>query len=223
MLRMIHAGLVLAAITMAQTQGPGITGAWRFNPELSTPVPSPGGGDRPRGRGPGGGPPGGGRPGSGGMGVPGMGRGPSEEDMRRARVIVQRLTEPPALLVIVHDGPKVIVTDGDGRSVTYIGDGRKEERVTGDGEFPSRARFEGEALVVEEDFGGGVKLTTRVAPIVSEERQRLEITLKATGLPKPPRPPGGRDPEQAECAPRAPLDSATRVYERAGAVGLGRL
>jgi hypothetical protein len=77
--------------------------------------------------------------------------------------------------------------------------------------------------VVEEDFGGGVKLTTRVAPIVSEERQRLEVTLKATGLPKPPLPPGGRDPEQPEGAPRGPLDSATRVYERAGGGELGRL
>lgn len=216
MLRLTMTGLLLAGLTLATSQDTGIAGAWRLNPELGTPLPPGGSGERPRGRGPGGGPPGGGRAGGGGMGIPGMGRGPSEEDLRRMRVIGRRLTEPPASLVIVRDGTRVIVTDGDGRSVTYIADGRKEARVTGDGEFTSRARFEGDALIVDEDFGGGVKLTTRVAPTLSEERQRLEVTLKAAGLPKPPRPPGGsRDADAAEDgAPRGPRDNATRIYER---------
>lgn len=126
--------------------------------------------------------------------------GPSEDDMRRLRVIMRRVTEPPASLVIVRDAAKVIVTDGDGRTVSYIADGRKEDRLTGDGEFTSRAKFEGQVLVVQEDFGGGVKLTTRLAPIESENRPRLEVTLKAEGLP-------GR-------APGGPANGTTRVYER---------
>lgn len=148
-------------------------------------------------------------------GMPGMGKGPSQEDMRRMGVVQRRVTEPPASLVIVRDGARVIVTDGDGRSVAYQTDGRKEDRVTGDGEFSSRARWEGEVLVVEEDFGGGVKLTTRAAPIVSENRERLEMTLKVDGLPKPPSR-GGRPPEDEDGRPRrGPIDQVVRVYERA--------
>ena len=146
-------------------------------------------------------------------GMPGMGRGgPSEDEMRRMRVIMRRMTEPPASLVIVRDGLKVIVTDGEGRTMSYMTDGRKEERLTGDGEFTSRAKVEGEVLVIDEDFGGGVKLNTRVTPIVSENRQRLEVKLKAVGLPKRP---GGGDPDAPEGgAGRGPLDSVMRVYER---------
>jgi hypothetical protein len=135
--------------------------------------------------------------------------------MRRMRVIMDRLTQPPAALTIVREAAKVTVTDGDGRTVTYTTDGRKEERVTGDGEFVSRSHFEGDTLVIEEDFGGGVKLTTRAVPVLSGDHEQLEVTLKATGLPKEPGPPGGgrRPPDEGGPA-RGPLDAATRVYER---------
>lgn len=146
-------------------------------------------------------------------GMPGMGRGgPSEDEMRRMRVIMRRVTEPPASLVIVRDGLKVVLTDGDGHTVTYLTDGRKEDRLTGDGEFTSRAKFEGDVLVIDEDFGGGVKLNTRVAPIVSENRERLEVKLKAAGLPKRP---GGGGPDAPDGGTgRGPIDSVMRVYER---------
>lgn len=211
----VVAGWVTAA-GLAHAQEHGITGAWRYNPELSTPLPpAPPEGQRPRSGGPGGGrPPGGGGGGRGG-GMPGMGKGPSQDDMRRMGVVRRRMTEPPSSLVIVRDDAKVIVTDGDGRSVVYQTDGRKEERVTGDGEFSSRARLEGEVLVVEEDFGGGVKLTTRATPVWSENRERLEVTVTAAGLPKPPDR-GGRPPEDQEGRPRrGPIDHVVRVYERA--------
>ena len=201
----------MVAPLAARVQTHSIVGAWRYNPELSTPVPPrPGDGERRRG---GGRPPGGG--GRGG-GIPGMGRGggPSEEDMRRMQVIVRRVTEPPASLVVVRDGAKVIFTDGDGRTVSYKTDGKKEDRVTGDGEFSSKAKFEGEVLVVEEDFGGGIKLTTRVAPIVSENRERIEVMLKAAGLPKRPGGGGGRPPDGGNGGVRPQLESVTRVYER---------
>lgn len=223
MRRLLTACCVLALSTVHAQDG-GIVGAWRLIPELSTPAPRPPGqGERPRERGPGGGrPPGGGHGGrGGGMGMPGMpgGGGPSEKDMHRLRVIMDRLTQPPASLTIVRDGAKVVVTDADGRSASYTTDGRKEERLTGDGEFVSRSRFEGDTLVIEEDFGGGVKLTTRATPVLSGDHRQLEVTLKAAGLPKRPGPPGGgRPPEAGEegRGPRGPIDSATRVYERIG-------
>lgn len=204
----------LAAPVGAQNENGGIAGGWRYNPELSTPLPPvPPGGERQRG-GPGGGrPPGGGGGGRGG-GMPGMGRGgPSDDEMRRLRVIRWRVTEPPASLVIVRDGLKVIVTDGDGRTVAYLADGRKEDRLTGDGEFSSRAKFEGAVLVIDEDFGGGVKLTTRVAPMVSENRRRLEVKLTAAGLPKRPGRGGDTDARDGG-AGRGLLKSVTRVYEQ---------
>ena len=141
--------------------------------------------------------------------IPGMGRGPSESDMRRLHVIQRRLYETPQTLLIVRDGARVTFTDGEGRTLTLNADGKKQQRVTGDGEFESRAHFEGEVLVLEEDFGGGVKLLTRFAPIVSEEQPRLEVTMKASGGPKPPDRPQ-RDGE----ASRGPADSVTRVYDR---------
>ena len=149
--------------------------------------------------------------------MPGMGGGPSEKDMRRMRVIADRISQPHASLTIVRDGPKVIVTDGDGRSVTYTTDNRKEERLTGDGEFVSRAHFEANTLVIEEDFGGGVKLTTRATPVLTGDHEQFEVKLQAAGLPKPPRPPGGGqhpDDRVESRAPRVAMDSTTRIYER---------
>ena len=142
------------------------------------------------------------------------GGGPSEADMRRMRVIRDRLSQPPASLTIVREGARVTVTGADGRSVTYTTDGRKEERLTGDGEFVSRSRFEGDMLVIDEDFGDGVKLTTRATPVLSGDHEQLEVTLKATGLPKPP---GGQRPDPNAWeggTQRGPIDSATRIYER---------
>jgi hypothetical protein len=212
--------VLLAVPSLAEERS--IVGAWRLEPELSTPVPRPPA-DGERGRGSGGGYHGGGGrgggrpPGGGGKGMPGMGGGPSEKDMRRVRVIMDRLTQPSALLTIVREATKVTVSDGDGRTATYITDGRKEERVTGDGEFVSRSHFEGNTLVIEEDFGGGVKLTTRVTPVLSGDHEQLEVTLQAAGLPKQPGPPGGSRRPADESDPgawRGPTDTAIRIYER---------
>jgi hypothetical protein len=195
----------------------GIAGVWRLAPELSTPAPRASSeNERPRER-----PSSGGHSGGHGgiVGMPGLpgGGGPSEKDMHRMRVIIDRLTDPPASLTIVRDGAKVIVKGDDGRSVSYTTDGRKEERLSGDGEFVSRAHFEGGTLVIAEDFGGGVKLTTHVAAVLSGDHRQLEVRLQATGLPKRPGPAGSRRPEDEGApgrAPRGPLDSATHIYER---------
>lgn len=212
MFRLLTAALFLIGASSVTAQDTGILGAWRLNPELGSPAAPPrqDDGRPPGGRGagrPGGGGGFGGGFGGGGRGgpMPGAGRGPSEDDLRRMRVIGRRLADAPRSLVIVRDGERVTLTDGDGRSTTLTAHGKKEERLTGDGEFTSKTRFEGAALVVEEDFGGGVKLTTRYAPVVSEERERLEVTLQASGLrPTPSR----RDGSQG------PMDGVTRIYER---------
>ncbi|HTM33663.1 MAG TPA: hypothetical protein VL263_20260 [Vicinamibacterales bacterium] len=221
MRRLLAVGWLLLAVSL-HGQERSIVGAWRLEPELSTPVPKPPAeGERQHGRGPGGGGGGGygggghrgGRSG-GGMGMPGSG-GPNDKDVHRMRVIMDRLTQPPASLTIVRDASKVIVTDNDGRSVTYTTDGRKEDRLTGDGEFVSRSHFEGDTLVIEEDFGGGVKLTTHAAPVLSGDHEQLEVTLQAAGLPKHQGPPGGGRPPQGESGQhRGPLDSAIRIYEK---------
>jgi hypothetical protein len=211
MVRSLVATLMLAPILAVLTaQDSGIAGAWRLNPELSTPLPPlrEGADGRPRGPGYSGGPGGGSAGGLGSM-IPGMGRGPSESDMRRMQVIQRRLFETPQTLLIMRDNVRVTFTDGEGRTLTLIADGKKQQRVTGDGEFESRAHFEGEVLVLEEDFGGGVKLLTRFAHNVSEELSRLEVTIKASGGPKPP-----PRPERDGEALRGPIDGVTRVYER---------
>jgi len=148
--------------------------------------------------------------GRGGMG-PGMAGGPSEDDMRRMRVIGRRLAEAPERLVIVRNGDRVTLTDEDGRSTTYAANNKKEERVTGDGEFTSKSHFEDQVLVVEEDFGGGVKLTTRYAPVTSEGRERLEVTLEPSGLRRGPR------MRERDDAGNGPGRGVTRVYERQAA------
>jgi hypothetical protein len=67
--------------------------------------------------------------------------------------------------------------------MTLKADGKKQERVTGDGEFTSKTRFDGTKLVIEDDFGGP-KLTTTYTPILEGgEILRLQVTLKPDNLP----------------------------------------
>jgi hypothetical protein len=204
MVRSLATALVLVtSLAVLSAQDTGIVGTWRLNTGLSTPLPPP-----PRV------PASSGRPGaqsSGGLSsmIPGMGRGPSDSDLRRMQVIQRRLFETPQTLTIVRDSARITFTDGEGRTLTLLADGKKQQRVTGDGEFESRAHFEGEVLVLEEDFGGGVKLLTRFAPIASDEEPRLEVTMKASGGPKPPT----RTERDGEGS-RGPTDGATRVYDR---------
>ena len=185
--------LSVAALSFpAIPQGAELTviGAWTLNRDLTT-MPDgdarkPPDGGRRGGSGGGGG--GGGRGGRGG-GFGGGGRGglgggnaPNEEATHRVEVIRRRFTEMPLRLVITRNGDNVIIVDEIGRSQTLKADGKKQERVTGDGEFTSKTRFDGARLVVEEDFGGP-KLTTTYTPILEGEIPRLEVTLKTDNMP----------------------------------------
>ena len=135
---------------------PDVTGAWALNHELSTLLPErpPGGGPDGVGRA-GGPPPGGGMRGRGGFGgLGGHGGGPSDKVMHTMTVVRRRLTDAPERLVITRSADSVTITDGDGRRTTLRTDGKKQDRLTGDGEFKSKTHFEGPRLIVEDDFDG---------------------------------------------------------------------
>ena len=194
---LISSVLVTAPLPAADVA---VTGAWKLNLEL-TPMPSQGAaerrpeGDRPGGMGGrGGGGGGGGRGGAGGRGGGaggfggrgGMGGGadrPGEEEMRKVTVVRRRLSEVPERLIISRNGHSVTITDGFGRSYQLNADGKKQQRVTGDGEFKSKARFEGARLIVEEDFDGPKLATTYTPLLEGGEIRRLEVKLKIEGLP----------------------------------------
>lgn len=178
-----------ADLTVAELS---VIGAWTLNRDLTTMPdgdarrPADGGGRRGGpggGVGRGGGGRGGGFGGIGGRGGFGGGNGPNEDEMHKVEVIRRRFTEMPLRLVITRTGDTVNIVDEIGRSQTLKADGKKQERVTGDGEFTSKTRFDGAKLVVEEDFGGP-KLTTTYTPMLEGgEIPRLEVTLKTDNMP----------------------------------------
>lgn len=193
---------VIALSSPALPQGAelSVIGAWTLNRDLTT-MPD-GQARKPSDGGPRGGQGGGGRGGSGGGGGRGgrgggpggariggidgrgfSGRAPNEDEMHKVEVIRRRFTEMPLRLVITRSGDNVNIVDEIGRSQILKADGKKQERVTGDGEFTSKTRFDGAKLVVEEDFGGP-KLTTTYTPILEGgEMPRLEITLTTDNMP----------------------------------------
>ena len=205
-----------------------VTGAWKLNRELTT-LPSQGTderrpeGGRPGGMGGrGGGGGGGGRGGAGGRGGGGFGgRGgiggggdrPGEEEMRKVAVVRRRLSEVPERLIISRDGHSVTITDGFGRRYQMNADGKKQQRVTGDGEFKSKTRFEGARLIVEEDFDGPKLVTTYTPLLEGGDIRRLEVKLKVEGLPG-----AGRDrlaarSGQAGAGGRGGPPEVTRIYD----------
>ena len=159
-----------------------VAGAWKLNRELSS-LPPAGQEGRPPGGRPSGGGGRGGRGGFGGFG--GLGGGgtgqPNEDEMHKREVVRRRLFEFPERLIIVRDGHTVSISDGYGRHLSFTADGKKQQQVTGDGEFKTKTHFEGANLVIEEDFGGP-KVTTTYTPVLdSGEILRLEVTLKIDG------------------------------------------
>lgn len=160
-----------------------VAGAWTINRHLTQmPLenerPVPEGGRRATSAGGGGG-----RGGRGGFpSFPG-GWDTKEEEQRKTEVIRRRLTEIPDRLIISTTAKEVTITDGLGRSYSLKTDGKKQERVTGDGEFTSKTRFEGASLVVLDDFGGPQVITTYTPTLEGGEIIRLTVTLKADRLP----------------------------------------
>ncbi|MEO8677515.1 MAG: hypothetical protein ABI665_00620 [Vicinamibacterales bacterium] len=173
----ITIGLLVTATPIRGAAALEVAGAWTLNRDL-TAMPEPG-----TERGPGRRPErGGGRMGGrGGFGGFGGGNGPNEADLHKTEVVRRRMTEIPDRLIIVRDGTTVSITDGNGRHLSFKADGKKQQQVTGDGEFKTKTIFEGANLVIEEDFGGP-KVTTTYTPVLDGgEIRRLEVTLKVEG------------------------------------------
>ena len=198
----IALAVVLSPVRAAELT---VVGAWTLNKELT---PMPDGNRRPPAGGRGGG-----RQGSGGRGGFAGRGGPSDADMHRMQAIRDRLTEIPDRLIITRTPTMVTITDGFGRTWALNSDGKKQERVTGEGEFTSKTHFEGAKLVVEDDFKGPTVITTFEPTLESGEVARLVVTVKTENLPGGGRggPPEGRGgPEGGE---RRGPPEVKRVYD----------
>jgi hypothetical protein len=185
-----------------------VQGEWTLNRDLTPAMPKrnddvkrPEGQRRPGGRG---GPPAGGGGFGGGFGDdPGGGRrGPSEKEIRKLEAVRRRIDEAPLRLVISVEGTRVQLVDELGRTTNLVADGKKQERLTGDGEFKSITRLEGARLVVEEDFGGP-RVTTTYERLAGDGESRLQVTLQIDGTPE------GRGDRGHQSA-KVPI---TRVYD----------
>jgi hypothetical protein len=160
-----------------------IAGAWTLNRELTT-LPDRGERQQPQERG--GGQRRGGRGGSvggrGGMGGFG-GAAPSDADVHRLEAVRARLTEIADHLIITKSPTSVTIADGFGRTATLKTDGKKQPRLTGEGEFNSKTHFDGAKLIVEDDFDGP-RVTTTYQPILDGgEINRLVVTITLENMP----------------------------------------
>ncbi|MFA5908825.1 MAG: hypothetical protein WC815_08620 [Vicinamibacterales bacterium] len=122
--------------------------------------------------------------------------------MRKFEAIRRRIEEVPQRLVISIDGVRVQIVDEFGRATNLVADGKKQDRLTGDGEFKSITKLAGDRLVLEEDFAGP-KVTTTYERLTSNRESRLQVTLQIEGIPEGR---GGRGDQSS----RAPL---TRIYD----------
>lgn len=145
-----------------------VTGAWTFNAELST---APDFVTRTRIEGPLAG---------GGGGFTGEGR-PNEQKRRRAEAVVRRLREAPPQLAIARDGGRFTFTEMNGRVWNVTTDGKKQLRLTGDGELQIKAWLEGTRLMVEEDLNGPTKLLYAYSTVTEGGATRLEVIVRANG------------------------------------------
>lgn len=180
----IIAALLVALLFQSGSSAAELTvvGAWTLNRGLTT-MPDRDERQPPEGRG--GGQRRGGRGGIGGVGGRGGfgGGAPSEADMHRVDAVRARLAEIPDRLIITKTPTSVTIADGFGRTATLKTDGKKQPRLTGEGEFSSKTHFDGAKLIVEDDFDGP-KVTTTYEPILDGgEINRLVVTIKVDNMP----------------------------------------
>ena len=144
----------------------------------------------------------GGRFGPGRMGGSFGGGQAGAHERQKMRTLLRRAGDAPARLTLVMDGARVLLTDGQGRTTTLTTDNRPRPVVTVDGEADVRARWQDDALVVEEDFGSRMKLIYHHAATTVGETRQLRVTVAIEGVPS------GRD--------RGGSPVLTRVYNTAG-------
>ena len=171
-----------------------IVGAWVLNKDL-TPMPD-GAQRRPDEEGHRG-PRGGGGGGRGGFSVPGMSGGshePSDAQIHKMEAIRDRLSEIPERLTITRGDNSVTIADAFGRTATLKTDGKKQPRLTGEGEFNSKTHFDGAKLVVEDDFNGPKVMTTYEPILDRGEIRQLKVTVHVDNMGGPGGGGGGAHP-----------------------------
>ena len=195
--------MVLASLprpARAQDAGPAnLAGAWKLDPEASTFPPEPAhrreGGEHGGGGGMG---HGGGMGRHGGMGGPGGMMGgagrPSEADMQKLEAAMRRLREAPQRLTIVKDPTHIAFTEETGAHWAVTVDGKKQKRLTGDGEIDVKGSYDGDALVVEEDLGK-MAITYRYRVLTEGDRENPRGDGVAQGRPAWWRPRGPGRPQ----------------------------
>ncbi|MGE3273982.1 MAG: hypothetical protein AB7O67_02645 [Vicinamibacterales bacterium] len=161
-------------------QADAFVGVWTLNHDLTPPPPAA---DRERparagsrqgrmaGRG------GGMRGGPGGGGF----ERPNEDDRLRLEAVMRRLRDVPERLTITHDGAEFAFASDAGRTWSARVDGEKVTRLTGDGEIVSKARFEHEALVIEEAVKDSPTLVFTYTPFDDHGLRRLKVTVAIEG------------------------------------------
>jgi len=160
-----------------------IVGAWKLNKDLTDKPAAENARGGEGGRSPGGMGGGGGRGGSGG-GMGGMGggmggRGGDPDEMKRMRALLSDVIKPADGWTIVQDGPLVLFTNTDGRTLKFTTDGKEEEHLTGDGVIKSKTRWNGEQLIIEAKYQDGPKVTRTYT--VSSDLRQLMIHIKISG------------------------------------------
>jgi hypothetical protein len=209
-IRILIAALVatatIGAASNAAAQDAAVAGVWILNQKLSAAAPNDPT-EQPRIDPPSVGTPRRGFPGTGSFGGsegPPLPRRSNEKERRKIAAVRRRLAEAPARFSIVVGDRQITIVDGYGRVTNLRADGRRQERVTGDGEFTSQTQFDGNRLTVVEDFDGP-KVTTTYEPVPAADGRRLHVTIRVEGLPRSVR----------ERNPDAWPDRLVRVYDAA--------
>lgn len=135
------------------------------------------------------------RAGLGGLGSPGGRVGPgrggdsggsmrmSTRERQRMRTLLRRMGDAPPSLTVVLDGARVLLTDGLGRTTTLVTNDREQKLETADGAVDVRARWDGDDLRVEEDFGSRMKLHYVYAVAGRDASRQLIVTVTMEGAP----------------------------------------
>ncbi len=187
----------------AQTR-PDLGGVWQLNRDRSAPAGGasldaggpPGGGGRggggrmggrTSGRGAGGG-----SPGRGGAG----GGQQDQQSMQRLRETMRELMQPALRVTIVQRDDTVSFTDDQGRVRKFTAHGKGEKHQLDAATLETTSRWQGDALVIAWDTGGGATVIRRYRVDAARQQLSVETTLE-----------GGRGPGTGD---RQPI---THVYD----------
>jgi hypothetical protein len=166
---------------------PDFTGVWTLNRDLTT-RPGQHGEDRGSSTGR--------RTPVGGSGMPmGGGRGPgamgggyggaraNPEEMAKAREAARLAMLMPERLTIVRDKETIVLTDDDGISSKLTADGKTTKSALGALKVETKAKWDGDVLLVERKFEAGVKVTDRYSVTGTPRRLTIASRIENNKMP----------------------------------------